>query len=352
MLDLEKILISPDYSIKEVINSMQTGSQKILLVIDKEKKLLGTITDGDIRRGLINSFDLDIFARNIMNPNPVAFNEKADKKEIFKAMKIHDIEHIPLLDDKGVLMRLETLNHINFETKKNNPILIMAGGFGNRLRPLTDKIPKPLLRVGNKPILETILERFIDSGFHDFYISTHYKAEQIISYFGNGLRFGVSIQYIHEDIPLGTCGALGLLPEGISDLPLIVINADILSEVDFNNLLEFHNKTNSDATVCVRDFEFQLPYGVITTKNKQISEIREKPVIKHNVNAGIYVISKKLYSSIEKNVYKDITDFLRENIDIAKISAFPIYEYWIDIGRMEDFHKANSELCENFNSRS
>ena len=226
----------------------------------------------------------------------------------------------------------------------------MAGGFGTRLHPLTEKTPKPLLKIGDRPILETILEQFIDYGFHDFYISTHFKSELIKDYFKDGGLYGVNIHYIYEDVPLGTAGSLGLLPSSISDLPIIVMNGDILTKVNFEHLLDFHNSNKSDATVCVREYDFKVPYGVIETTNGcSIKSINEKPIHKFFVNAGIYVINKDLIDKIDGKRYLDMTDFLEGVINYNKVNAFPVHEYWLDIGHISEYKRANKEIYTVFN---
>lgn len=223
----------------------------------------------------------------------------------------------------------------------------MAGGFGTRLRPLTDNCPKPMLKVGGRPMLETLLLRFIDSGFHNFYISTHYMPEQIKSHFGDGSKWGVKISYVHEENPLGTGGALGLLPDTVSEVPLIMINGDVLTMVNFERLLAYHVQHQAMATMCVREYEYQIPYGVINGEGHKIINMIEKPTQRYFINAGIYVVSEKLRKSILKQTRIDMPVLL-EN-EIAKghdILMFPIHEYWLDIGRIDDFYKAQSDIQE------
>jgi NDP-sugar pyrophosphorylase family protein len=222
----------------------------------------------------------------------------------------------------------------------------MAGGFGARLKPLTNNVPKPLLHVGLKPILETIIDQLISYGFYNFIISTHFKAEMIKEYFGNGDKWGVSIQYVHEEKPLGTAGAIGLLPKNLPDIPIIMMNGDILTRVDFLAMLDFHIKSNAIATMGTRQFDYQVPYGVIeSNENNSISSIIEKPVQKYFINAGIYVLDAKVRSLISGNDYLDMPQFLESQIKSKQlVNSFPIHEYWIDIGRVSEFDKANQEV--------
>jgi len=323
---------------------------RIALVVDKENKLLGTLTDGDIRRALIDQSTMKSSVSLIMNSNPVIVDDKATKKEILDLMSERSLLHMPIVDKDGVLCGMETLHNLVDSPICDNPVFLMAGGFGTRLHPLTRDTPKPLLKVGSKPILEMIIEQFISYGFHNFYISTHFKSEQIKSYFKNGERHNININYVHEDAPLGTAGSLGLLPDNLPDLPIIVMNGDLLTKVDFKNLLDFHNDNNAEATMCVREYDFQVPYGVVEIDNYSIKEIKEKPVHTFFVNAGIYVLDKTLINKVDSNTYLDMTDFLEKELDSNDgVSAFPIHEYWLDIGKIEEYEKANRDVNTVFN---
>jgi NDP-sugar pyrophosphorylase family protein len=210
----------------------------------------------------------------------------------------------------------------------------MAGGFGKRLKPLTDEIPKPMLKVGTKPILENILNQFIEAGFFNFYISTHYKPEVVSEYFGDGSDWGVSIKYIHEEKPLGTAGGLGLLPRNVINLPMLMMNGDLLTKVDFKELLDFHLKEGGDATVCVREYDLQVPYGVIETTGKYVTSIVEKPIYKFFVNAGIYVLDPSVLDTIDGAAYLDMPNLLGKKIsDSGQVNMFPVQilvRHWAD----------------------
>jgi NDP-sugar pyrophosphorylase family protein len=225
----------------------------------------------------------------------------------------------------------------------------MAGGFGKRLHPLTVDTPKPLLPVGNRPILETILMQFIEAGFHNFYISIYYKADMIRKHFGDGSNWGVTIKYVHEDRPLGTAGSLGMLPQDIEKLPVLMMNGDLLTKVDFIQLLNFHNEQKSIATMCVRKYDFEVPYGVVTIENVNIQSIVEKPLQKFFVNAGIYILEPELISSVDGLSYIDMPNLLERQIKQGeKINAFPIHEYWLDIGRIEEYEQARKYYSREF----
>jgi len=248
---------------------------------------------------------------------------------------------IPVVDKDGRVIGLETLQHLLEKKRYDNPVFLMAGGFGTRLRPLTEHTPKPMLNVGTKPILETILNQFIDAGFYNFFISTHYKAEIVHAHFGDGSEWNVSIQYVHEKEPLGTAGALGLLPKNLPDLPIVMMNGDLLTKVDFLELLSFHNEQGCDATMCVREYDFQVPYGVINASGHRITSIVEKPIQKFFVNAGIYVLNSSILEKIDGEGYLDMPYLLSQEIENhGLVNMFPLHEYWLDIGQMEQFEQA------------
>ena len=264
----------------KAIQVLDHVSLRIVMVSDENDRLLGTITDGDIRRALILHHGMDTCLIDIMFKNPsVAFIEDG-REAILAMMKSKDILQVPILDLDRRIVGLETIQNLIEVDKQDNLVFLMAGGFGTRLKPLTDDTPKPLLNVGNKPILETILNQFIEAGFHNFFISTHYKADMVAEYFGDGSQWGVNIQYVHEDSPLGTAGSLGLLPLGLPDLPIMVMNGDLLTNIDFENLLNFHNEKGGVATMCVREYDFQVPYGVVKSVEQKITSIVEKPTHK------------------------------------------------------------------------
>jgi len=344
MDDWRKVLLTPKDSLERTIKVLHEGGCRIALVADKFGMLLGTVTDGDIRRALINQLTMESPVSLIMNGNPITVDDKINNKEILSLMSDQSLLHMPIIDKDGILCGLETLQHLIESPICDNPIFLMAGGFGTRLHPLTKSTPKPLLKVGNKPILEMIIEQFINYGFHNFYISTHFKSEQIRDYFKDGELHNISIKYVHEDSPLGTAGSLGLLPDDLPDLPIIVMNGDLLTKVDFKNLFNFHCEHNSEATMCVREYDFQVPYGVVEIDDYNIKRITEKPVHKFFVNAGIYVLNRSLINKVDGKSYLDMTDFLEKELNNSGVKAFPIHEYWLDIGQVEEYEKANREF--------
>mgnify|MGYP001358754137 CR=1 FL=1 len=259
-------------------------------------------------------------------------------------MRNGGILHIPLLDSSRKVVGLETLQELFHTSNLNNAVVLMAGGFGTRLKPLTDSIPKPLLDVGGKPLLETIVNQFIGYGFNRFFISTHYKGEQVREYFGDGDKWGVSISYIHETKPLGTAGVLRLLPSDIGDDPIFLMNGDILSNVNFRDMLQFHNSSDSDCTIAVREYETRIPYGVVNTEGIKATTIVEKPSYTNFVNAGIYVLNRTVLEIGQSPKYLEMPKFLIEKINTgSKVNVFPIHEYWLDIGQAGDYVRAQHE---------
>ncbi|HBI3713373.1 nucleotidyltransferase family protein [Vibrio parahaemolyticus] len=342
----QKTLISESSTIKQALEIINSEALRVAVVVDQDKKLLGMITDGDIRRGLLNDLVLTDSVAKVMNSEPITAEQGASKEHLVELMEKKQILSVPLLDQDNKVVGLETLHSALSKDKYQNPVFIMAGGFGTRLRPLTDNCPKPMLKVGDKPILETVIKSFIRAGFNNFYISTHYMPEQIHHHFGDGTDLGVSISYVHEETPLGTGGALGLLPEDMPrDLPLIMINGDVLTKVDFGRLLNFHMENDADATMCVREYDYQIPYGVINGDGNQITSMVEKPVQRFFVNAGIYVVSPRVIQSVEKNQKIDMPTLLEQHMEERqKVLMFPIHEYWLDIGRMDDFNRAQMDI--------
>jgi dTDP-glucose pyrophosphorylase len=331
------------------IKVLELESLRIVMVVDKNDRFVGTVTDGDIRRGLIKRLTMDTAIIDIMFKESIVASVKDDKASILAKMRELDILQIPIIDDDGKIVGLETLQHLLKDKRHDNPVFLMAGGFGKRLQPLTNNIPKPLLTIGKKPILENILEQFIAAGFHCFYISTHFKSEMVQEHFGDGSDWGVTIEYVHEDIPLGTAGGLGLLPDNLPDLPILMMNGDLLTKIDFEKLLHFHMQSNGSATVCVREYDFQVPYGVIKAKDDLIVSIEEKPIHKFFINAGVYVLDPKILFNVDGVSYVDMPKLLEDEIENAgQVSMFPVYEYWLDIGQIEQFEQAQQDSSKLF----
>ncbi len=350
MTHWQSVLLSETDTIERAIKVINDTSLQIALVCDERCQLLGTVTDGDIRRALLNDRNLACPLHEIMCKEPVTATPLQSLAQIRALMRRHSVQQVPVVDD-GIIIDLYTARELDSARRKSNPVFLMAGGFGKRLKPLTDDCPKPLLKIGDKPILETILESFIEHGFHQFYISTHYLHEKITGYFGNGERWGVDIHYVHEEYPLGTAGALSLLPDDLRE-PILMMNGDLLTKVNFNQLLSYHEEHEATATMCVRRHEYQIPYGVIHSDGHQIEKIVEKPIQSFFINAGIYVISPELRRKVSPSSPTDMPDLLQAQINSGKnVSLFPIHEYWLDIGKMPDYNQAQQDFLNDFSGR-
>ncbi|MFD0590673.1 nucleotidyltransferase family protein [Paenibacillus sp. GCM10027627] len=344
--NIEQLLISPHSTILEALKLIDIGSVQIVLIVDEQKRLIGTVTDGDVRRGILKGISLDSPVSSVMNEKPFTCRITESRQMIFAKMKRSHFRQVPVLDELGRVVRLDLLNEMIVQERCDNWVVLMAGGLGTRLSPLTNNCPKPLLKIGSKPILEVILENFIANGFHRFLISVNYRADMIMGYFGDGSKWGIEIQYIHETKRLGTAGALSLLPF-VPEEPLLVMNGDLLTKVNFRQLLDFHVETKAKATMCVREYEYQVPYGVVKVNNHQLVSIEEKPLQRYFISGGIYVIQPEALSIIPDDTFYDMPTLFSQLIEKEQNTAvFPIREYWIDIGRIDDFERANAEFKE------
>ena len=336
-------LVSSSTSLRQTIEAITEGSLQIALVVDSENKLLGTVTDGDIRKAILAGKDLDITAGEAMRSQPITSASKTPRAAILKLMREKRIHQMPLLDDQGRVVDVLTVDDMIGAAHKPNAVVIMAGGLGTRLHPLTEETPKPMLKVGGKPILETIIQSFIDQGFTNFFVSVNYKANIISEYFGDGSRLGAKINYLHEKSRLGTAGGLSLLPRDIH-APIIVMNGDLLTRISVDALLDFHERESAVATMVVREDHYQVPYGVVEVDGTQIVGLVEKPIQRHLVNAGIYVISQDGLSNIPGDTFYDMpTHFAKLAANGHRTAAFPLHEYWVDIGRLDELERAQRE---------
>ncbi len=342
-------LIRPSATIREAIESLNRTARQICLISDPTGKLLGTLTDGDIRRGILSGVSFESEVAAIMNSSPVTVSQKMDSESMLEIMRNNRLHQLPLLNYDGKIIGLiEMADLIEERRPHENWVVLMAGGLGKRLRPLTETKPKPLLEIGSRPLLETILNNFVLQNFRHFYISVNYKSEQIKSYFGDGSNWGVEIRYLEEPTSLGTAGALRLI-EARPDRPLIVMNGDLLTQVNFNRLLQFHAEHSSHATMCVREYDMQVPFGVVTVENNRIKAIDEKPTHRFFVNAGIYALNAAAIELIPEGLTYDMTTLFEQVIaSDMSTSVFPIHEYWMDVGHLEDYQRANLEFGEHF----
>ena len=348
MKNIENIKLRQNATIKEALGIIDSGAMQIALVVDDNDKLLGTLTDGDIRRGILRGLDLDSSIETIIYKEPAVAKISSTKEEILKIALSKKLHQIPIIDDNGIVLDLKEIEELVEPKIKTNRVILMVGGLGTRLRPLTQDMPKPMLKVGNKPILQTIVEKFAEYGFVNITMCVNFNASIIRDYFGDGKEFGVNIDYVLEEKRMGTAGALSLLKERPSE-PFFVMNGDLLTNVNFEHIFNYHMLNKATATMCVREYDYEVPYGVVKMNDNKIIEIAEKPVQKFFVSAGIYMLSPEILDLIPKNEFYDMPALFEKLIKLSKnVISFPIREYWLDIGRMEEYQRANEEYKEVF----
>ncbi|MGH4125352.1 MAG: nucleotidyltransferase family protein [Clostridium sp.] len=341
---IDKYCIGTDSTIKEamvVIDKNLTGGA---LVVNENNKLVGTITDGDIRRAMLKGSSISDGIENTYFKNFKFVTEEHSKKKAKEYMLSNKIRQVPVIDKDKKLIDLYFLDDIISYEKKDNYVFILAGGLGTRLRPLTETVPKPMLTVGEKPILELIIEQFKEYGFRNFIVSLNYKGEIIEDYFKDGSEFGVKIEYIRETKKLGTAGSIALVKEKFTK-PFIVINGDILTGIDFEKFLNHHIKNDFNITVGVRNYEINVPYGVLVTDNMIIESLEEKPTYKFNINGGVYVVNPEIVKYIKEDEVYNMTDLIEDAMNNDYTSGiYEITEYWKDIGQIEDYRNANRDI--------
>ena len=340
----KEVLVQAGFSIREGLARLSATGQQILLVVDDQDRLIGTITDGDIRRGLLKGLSLDGSVDKVMCSKPQVLEPGAAPSAALELMRSAQVNALPVAEPNGRVVGLVRRDDlVTTQPERPNWVVILAGGLGQRLRPLTESVPKPMLLIGGRPILETLIAELHAHGLRKIFLSINYKAEVIRRHFGDGSRFGVEIVYLEESSPLGTAGPLGLLGE-VPKAPLLVINGDLLTKVDFSHLLDYHSIHAASATVCVRPYDMQVPFGVVEFEESLIRGIVEKPVQSFMVSAGIYAIEPWVTTKVPNGQSKDMPALIAELIDEEKtVVGFPIHEYWIDIGRHSEFSRANHE---------
>jgi dTDP-glucose pyrophosphorylase len=341
---LESILIRATAPILEAVKAIDRGVMQIALVVDSEQRLLGTVTDGDVRRSLLRGVSLQAPVSEIMNSRPVTLCSDEGRDGALRLMQRLSLHQVPLLDGEGRVIDLARIDDYVAAQTRDNWIVLMAGGLGTRLKPLTETIPKPMLPIGGRPLLEFIIRNIKEQGYQRFFISVNHMREVIQDHFGDGSSLGVRIEYLIESEFLGTAGALSLLPERPSNAT-IVMNADLLTSVGFDHLLQFHSDQGAEATMCAREFISQVPYGVIRFDGARLTEINEKPTQRYFVNAGIYALSPSVFDLIAKDRTLDMPNLFSTLIERKRSAAvFPIREYWLDIGRGDDLQRARNDF--------
>ncbi len=338
----EKLQLYPHSSIREAIEILNETAMKVILVTESSGVLLGTVSDGDIRRGLLKGLNLASPLSGILRKRPIVVTKDVERKSVLAKMLSNKIQQIPIVDDCSRVIGIYLWDDLNSVRSIENSMVIMAGGKGTRLLPKTESTPKPMLKIAEKPILEHIIENAKRDGFSHFILAIHHMGDQITNYFGSGDTLGVRIEYVQEQSPLGTAGALSLL-NPIPKTPIVVTNGDVLSKVSFRDILNHHEQNNAEATMAVRSYEWQNPFGVVMTQGLEIMSYEEKPVHSSLVNAGVYVLEPTVLSLLERSQHCDMPtlfDFVRKQG--LKTIAFPIHESWIDVGRPEDLERAIS----------
>ena len=344
------LLIGPSATVRDAIEAIDKGRRQVALVADENRVLLGTVTDGDIRRGLLRGIGLDAAVTLVMNPKPTVISRADGVDAARRLMREKSLHHVPVVDEQGSLLGMAWINDPAGPVVHSTKVILMAGGLGKRLRPLTDHTPKPMLHVGNRPLLENIIQSFRKQGFYSFTICLNYKGDMIRNHFGNGAAFNCEIEYIEEKEQMGTAGALSLLSNRPKD-PFIVMNGDLLTSTRFDMVMNFHRAENSVATVCAREFSMQVPYGVLRTHGKNLVTIEEKPTETYQVSAGIYVLSPQIFDFLKVGQPLDMPGLLAQLVESElPVGVFPIREYWVDIGRIEDLDRARNEFHAVFGS--
>jgi dTDP-glucose pyrophosphorylase len=329
-------------SIKQAVEILNQTSLKIVLVTDASGALVGTISDGDIRRGLLRGLDLESSIDGIVHHGALVVNSESNRASVIQLMLENKVQQIPIIDEKNHVIGLHLWDELSTPPLRSNTMVIMAGGKGTRLYPQTEDCPKPMLPIAGKPILEHIISRAKASGFSDFILAVHYLGYIIEEYFGDGAQFGVNIKYLHEESPLGTAGALSLL-EPLSEAPIVITNGDVISDIPYGEMLDFHIQNNAMATMAVRLHEWQNQFGVVQTKGFEIIGYEEKPVTRTYINAGVYVLETPTISLLSKIEPCDMPTLIeRIRTTYGKTLAYPIHEQWLDIGRPSDLAKAIS----------
>lgn len=347
---IEKFFISLNNTVSETMACIESNAKGIALIVDEEKHLLHTVTDGDIRRAILDGIELESPITEVLThefgqicPKPFSAFQRTGRAELINIMHSAKILQLPLLDEENHVVDIVTLDDLIPMHGLPIQATVMAGGLGIRLRPLTQDLPKPMLPIGDQPLIERIISQLRNAGIQNITITTHFKPEKIEQHFGDGQDFGVKINYITEDRPLGTAGAIGLMKP--LDQLMLVINGDILTDVNLQAMVAFHHENNADLTVGVRKIDLQVPYGVIETEGALVKALKEKPHYTYFVNAGIYLLDPCVHQIIPNGVFFDMTDLIDQLISLRKtVVSFPIVEYWMDIGQPENYRKAQMDF--------
>ena len=339
-IQLDYACVSDEANLLEGMQSLSKSSMGICLIVDKDKKLTGILTDGDIRRALLNGASLNSHLLPHIQRSFLSVSKHVSRSEVLDLMKARSIEQVPVLSDSGKVIGVHLLRQILGAHEKPNAAVIVAGGRGERLKPLTDIIPKPMVRVAGRPILERIVLHLVGYGIRKIFISVNYLASMIEDHFGNGQNYGCQIEYLREETPLGTGGPLSLLPRGIES-PTLVLNGDLITQANLDAMLNLHSIEKNMITVGTREFTHQVPFGCLEVEYGEVKAIVEKPIMSRTINAGIYAFSPEVLGSITKNSSFPITSLIEKSlVEGHRVGVFPVDEEWIDVGRPEELNKA------------
>jgi len=332
-------ILTQGSTVRNAVENLNLTGQKIVLIIDAYGKFLGTVTDGDIRRGLLSGLNLESDVIGIVNFNSIKVYNRREFSDIDNLIVKEKVWQIPILDELSRPIGLYSRDEVLTPLVRENPFVIMAGGRGLRLEARTIDCPKPMLQISGKPILEHIIQRAKKQGYRNFILSVNYLAHVIENHFGDGTAFEVNIQYIKEERPLGTAGSLSLKK---FDSTTVITNGDVISKIDYGRILDFHNEKKASATIAVRAHGYQNPFGVVYTDAEKVIGYEEKPIIQNNINAGVYVLNSSSFELLEKDAYCDMPELIEKiRISTNDVFAYPIHEPWLDIGRPDDFDKAS-----------
>ncbi len=349
MKNWQSALIGPDTSLREALEIIDATGFRLAIVVDEQRHLLGTLSDGDARRALLGGLSMNERVSRAMHSDPTTVVLSDAPLEVLSTMRRTGLHQLPIVDAARTIVGLALISDYLTAPQRDNWVVIMAGGLGTRLQELTRETPKPMLKVGSRPLLETIIRGYADQGFHRFYLAVNYKAEQIETHFGDGHQFGVDIRYLREDQRLGTAGPLSLLPERPM-YPIIVTNADLLMKENFGHLVDQHEAAGTHATMAVRHYEMQVPFGVVEVHEGRIQSIEEKPIQRFVVSAGINVLSPEVLDLVPAGRFLDMPALFDATLKHGlKARAYQIDGYWLDIGCLPDLERANSEFHNIFN---
>lgn len=337
--------VPPAASLREAVEAMDAGGLGIALVTDEAGRLLGTVTDGDMRRGLLHGARLEEPVQRVMHAHPTTVKPGGPREELLHLMQQCHVEHLPIVDEAGVVVGLESLSQLLEQPQaKATVAVIVAGGLGTRLRPLTNETPKTLLKVGDRPLAEVLIEQLAGYGFRNLIAIVNHQADVIERHLGDGAALGVRMRYIREQTPLGTAGGLRLAAPHLTN-PFIVVNGDVLTRVNFEHLVGFHERQGFDITLGVKDYDVQIPYGVVQLSDGLVCRLDEKPSQRFFVNGGIYVLNASVVELIPEGQAYDMTDLIQAALRHGRrVGGFPIHEYWLDIGRSDDYARAQMQV--------